>query len=334
MRNWIFRKKFFLLYSLSLVIFCSKLLFANDNGEEFYKYRGMFYTLDQIIKKYQKDLKSVDAPIKALFANYTQSDNLPPELERIAVNKLLGATSKSNIKLINCMECMALEAHIEDDEFIIERGLTNEDRLKELLEKNKTNYYADVHVNKITDQIIMTITVHDYAEKEVIFSKEYTSLIYQIKSSGLILSLDGGSMIVNDNYLFGAEISFGQKVSRVGDFGLNVGSFFDSNKNIMFAAGLIFNPDFNDIFGGYWKFGGLHGLLKTGISTSLISTHIHTGVGLKLKLGTFFYILSEARFYINLINGSEAKKANNTDVLNFNGKFPYSILLGVGIDVG
>lgn len=102
----------------------------------------------------------------------------------------------------------------------------------------------------------------------------------------------------------------------------------------MFAAGLIFNPDFNDIFGGYWKFGGLHGLLKTGISTSLISTHIHTGVGLKLKLGTFFYILSEARFYINLINGSEAKKANNTDVLNFNGKFPYSILLGVGIDVG
>ena len=299
--------------------------------------RGVTYTVETLLDQYISDLERMNdkkVPIRSLLASYTQSDNLTENFESIFVSKFLNRSSKTKIKALTCIECTAVRAHLEEDEFVLERGLQKEEELKELLSENSTHYYTNVYLNKIENEIILIISVNNHKTKEIVFSKEYRSPFYYIKSNGVIFSLQGGVLIAQSKSFFGGELSFGQRIERVGNFGINAGAYLNINTlEPIIAGGIYFTPNFNDIFNGHWTWASILMPIKLGGTVSTASQLLHGGIGLKLKLGSIFYIHSEARFYYQLQKSTDVNKSS-ADPLNFNGNVPLSIIIGIGADVG
>lgn len=234
----------------SLVISCHAFsLNEKKNSEsklskEFRKHKGMLLTIDSLLESYQESTQSVAAPIKALFYSYTQSDTLHNDFRDLAVAKILTAAANSKISLINCNECMSYQSYVEDDEFVIKKGIPEDKRLKEVLLENKTKYYAKVHVNEAGREMSLTFTIYDFDNKVVVFSKEYKTDIQVIKEHTLFFSAEGSVIVLNaqkdrPSSLFGAQFALGQFLRNMGGFGVHVSSFLDGKGTFLFQEGCI-----------------------------------------------------------------------------------------------
>ena len=327
---------------LSLMISCQAFSLDEQTdsksklSKEFRKHKGMLLTIDSLLESYKAGTQSVATPIKALFYSYTQSDTLHNDFRDLAVAKIFTAAANSKISLINCNECMSYQSYVENDEFIIKKGIPEDKRLKEVLLENKTKYYAKVHVNEAGREMSLIFTVYDFDNKEVVFSKEYKTDIQVIKEQTLFFSAEGSVIVLNGqkdrpSSLFGAQFALGQFLRNIGSFGVHVGSFLDGKGNFLVSGGLYFAPNFNAIFNAPWKWGSIEGILKTGATISIEhSSNLHIGAGGKLKLGSLFYVSTEARFFINL---KKSEQKVEKDVLDFGGNVPVAFIIGVGIDV-
>ena len=156
-----------------------------------------------------------------------------------------------------------------------------------------------------------------------------------IKSNDFIASFQAGVLQANSQYLFGADLSFGQKINQIGFFGINFGTYLNSRTiEPVISVGLDISLSLNDLFTYHLSWGEILIPFKLGFtSSSNISQHIHGGLGLKLKLGKTLFVYTESRFYYN-IDRTDDKARWIYDNLDFWSNLPYALIIGIGTDIG
>lgn len=295
------------------------------------------HSLDLIASELTEDLSQVTRNVKAVIAQYSQSAQLPYEFEQIALMKLSEAFAKSSIKAIRCSECIQVTAKIENNEFVVTRGLPTGEDLVKLLKKFKTDTYVTINITVAANSMILGIRVANNKTAETYFQKEYKKPIYPIENSGFVFSLTGGVARMKETNMLGGRAAIGRRLSRVGDVGIFGTVYTDDDARIdtIFGGGMFFDLDLNDITSSYWRWGSFLVTMDLGMVATRSSLQGSAAVGLKQKIGRHLHIrLGYNQFFLVRRNqSSKASTSPNPPNFEVRDKLPGAILMGLGMDL-
>lgn len=326
------------------VFFMSSVGLAKDTGKKKeMSPTSLYQAVDVVVGYLAKDFPEISTVTKKLvIMNYNQSVEFPDTLKSYMVKKL-EQTAKDNddtsVRMIQCVECLAIQAEAVGDEIFIKKGVPNKDDLKKLLARHEARNYADINVVYAGKQLVLQMSIVD-VDGIVQWSEEYRTILnayeesqWLIGAAYQVVSYSGKDM---PNPQAG-RIYVGQKLYGVGAAGIDV-SLYNKTPELIGAKtySAFFELNHNEFFQAYWNYVQLSYMVLLGVTDFNAKQQIAEGLGAKVKLGDYFV------FSLSMhANQFMSKPKDDTDINNPKGKpflknndpLPSRVILGIGVEL-
>ncbi len=301
--------------------------------------RAFVLAVEDLMRAFMVDKAEIEKKTnRALVIGYSQTPNLPQDVQNTVLQRLeeAGALAPNPINLPRCIECLTVQAEIEDGDIYIKRGVTKSEDLEKYFAKYTAKAYASINLSFVGDKLILHLSIYNATDRNVIFSKTYDAFLKRILDEEVTFGVSVGLMTPKDANiapLVGGGFSVGQYIAGVGNIGLSAGSFSNSDKNSISIFGVFANFNLNETFGRYWRFGYLTFTSNLGFAMVNSQIQLNAAPGLQLNLGTIFHF--NVTYGINKKQGAlnPAAPPVAKATIDPNKDIPPYIAMAVGIDL-
>lgn len=303
----------------------------------------LYEAADLLVGYFAADFeKLTEKTKKTSIVNFSVSENLPGSVRNYLVKKIEAAAKdyKSGpLVLMQCVECLSLQAVSKGDEVFISKGITDKKQLEAILKRLNIRNYLDAHMTFTGSELVLQLSLIE-SDQTVSWSGEYRAHYREQDSSPWILGLTGqGVFFMKDKFPSPKSVRLftGQKIYGLGNIGLAVTTHekTDELSAINELSGF-FELNHNEFFSNYWKHLTLLYGADIGITDFNSYLQLTLEVGVRLRVGRYFHVRLAGKGHSLLSKPDNSKPVfnpNGSSIIKNNENLPPAVIFGVGVDI-
>ena len=336
------RKGVFNLLAIAAVVTSN--LSVHAQGTEKEHGPALYEAADLLVRYFSKDFEQLTAKTKkTAVVNFSISENLPGSLRNYLVKKFEAAAKEYKsgpLVLMQCVECLSLQAVTKGDEVFISKGITDKKQLEGIMKKLGIRNYIDANLTYTGSDLVFQASLVE-ANGQVTWSGEYNAHYRKEDSSPWVLGVTGqGVFFMKDKFPTPKAIRLfvGQKVYGVGNLGV-AGTFYEKtdelNSEITELTGF-FELNHNEFFSSYWKHMTLLYTADLGVADFNSFLQLAVELGVRLRFGSMFHIKLSGKGFAHVSKPDSDKDVynpNGPSIIKTNENLPAAVIFGVGVDI-
>jgi hypothetical protein len=300
----------------------------------------LYRSVDVLAAYLEKDFKELSQITKKTsVVHYSQSDSLPTHLQSYLLKKIEHAAAKSDVRFIQCVECLSLKAEAQGEEVFISKGIASEDELKRVLKDLSIQTYGDVNLAYSGRSMALQVSMLD-ADRTVRWTKEYKTPASSFNDSQWQVgaSLEAMSFMKEGMPSPGSARTYvGQRLHGIGAVGLSA-TLVERTQELSTIGmyGAYFELNHNEYFASYWNYLQLAYQAEVGITDFNGRQQLTESLGVKAKFGQYFTMRLAARthqFFQTPTDSGNLFNANGEPILRNNEALPTQFIMGIGVEV-
>lgn len=304
---------------------------------------ALYEATDLLVDYFAKDFESLTLKSKkTAIVNFSISENLPGSIREYVIKKIESAAKnykQGPLILMQCIECLSLQAVSKGDEVFIKKGITDRKQLDQVMKRLGIRNHLDAHLTFTGSELVLQLSLVE-ADQKVSWAQEYRSQYRLQDSSPWMLGLSmQGSFFMKSSFPTPKVIRVytGQRVYGLGNIGMALSMYekTDQLDSIMEFDGF-FELNHNEFFAKYWKHINLLYVAELGVVDFNSYLQLSLGLGARVKLGRYFHVSLITKGFTHVQKPQSDKPVynpNGPSILNTNESLPPAVLFGVGFDI-